>query len=290
MVPVRKACLVVIDGWGIAPASPGNAITLASPSSMSKLQSDSNSAYTELVAHGVRVGLPEGLMGNSEVGHLNIGAGRVVYQDIVRIDMAIANGSFVSNPAIKHVMDGATRLHLVGLVSDGGVHSHMQHLLALLMTAKELGVKECYVHFIADGRDTAPVSATGFLIELLDFMDKIGYGKVASLMGRYYAMDRDKRWERTDVAVDALVSCNAGTATSRPKVLSLLTEKLSAGQTDEFWTPIIIDSEGCIRPGTLTHSLTITKVTRCCSLISAPIACGSLSIGFEQFRVSALHR
>lgn len=242
---IQKACLVVIDGWGLAPPSPSNAITLAHTPHLTRILSQQSTTQSSLIAHGLKVGLPSALMGNSEVGHLNIGAGRVVYQDIVRIDMSIDNDTLASNKAVEYIMS-TDRLHLVGLVSDGGVHSHIRHLRALLRIAKEKQVKHVFVHFIADGRDTAPTSAVTYLEELQRYMDDLGSGaRIATVQGRYWAMDRDKRWERTERALDCLVEGGGGTVGTMDDVH----QKYAKGETDEFWTPLVLDIEGTIREG-----------------------------------------
>ncbi|KAJ1733184.1 hypothetical protein LPJ61_001679 [Coemansia biformis] len=203
--------------------------------------------FTTLAAHGRAVGLPAGLMDNSEVGHLNIGAGRVVYQDIVRIDLALEEKQFGATDAIKGAFENAKagnkRLHLCGLVSDGGVHAHIKHLVGLLEAAKEAGVPTTYVHFFADGRDTSPRSATTYLAELQAAMAELEYGKLATIVGRYYAMDRDKRWERVQVAFDAMTKGH-GEKSSDP--LKTIEERYAKNETDEFLKPIIVDSDGVI--------------------------------------------
>ncbi|KAI8904505.1 2,3-bisphosphoglycerate-independent phosphoglycerate mutase [Powellomyces hirtus] len=240
-----KACLIVIDGWGISEEKDprGDAIRNAETPVMDGLEK--KYPFTQLAAHGEAVGLPDGLMGNSEVGHLNIGAGRIVYQDIVRIDLCIRQKKLGEQPnlvkALKRAKEGNGRLHLLGLVSDGGVHSHIKHLLALLEVAKDYGVPETYVHFFGDGRDTSPRSADKYLKELLAFMDKIKYGSLATIVGRYYAMDRDKRWERIQVAYDALVE-GKGEETNDPA--KTVDERHKQGETDEFLKPIIIGEKG----------------------------------------------
>ncbi|CAG7847694.1 2,3-bisphosphoglycerate-independent phosphoglycerate mutase {ECO:0000255/HAMAP-Rule:MF_01038} Short=BPG-independent PGAM {ECO:0000255/HAMAP-Rule:MF_01038}; Short=Phosphoglyceromutase {ECO:0000255/HAMAP-Rule:MF_01038}; Short=iPGM {ECO:0000255/HAMAP-Rule:MF_01038}; {ECO:0000255/HAMAP-Rule:MF_01038} [Serendipita indica DSM 11827] len=233
----------VHDGWGISDVEKGNAVKAGNTETMDKLANEY--AYRTIAAHGLAVGLSDGLMGNSEVGHLNIGAGRIVWQDIVRIDQSIRKKQFhkseVIRASMQHAKDGNGRLHLLGLVSDGGVHSHNTHLYALLETAKEMEVPECYVHFFGDGRDTAPRSAKKYAEELLDFIKNLGYGEVSTVVGRYYAMDRDKRWERVKIAVDGLVS---GEGQQTDDLLQLIEEKYKENQTDEFLKPIICGSEG----------------------------------------------
>ena len=200
--------------------------------------------YTELEASSNAVGLPEGLMGNSEVGHLNLGAGRVVWQDVVRIDMTIKKGEMNK---IKNIVDsfagaknGNGRLHLCGLISDGGVHSHINHLVALLKVAKEIGVPKVFVHFFGDGRDTDPKSGVGYLQDLLKAMKDIGIGELGTIVGRYYIMDRDKRWGRVEVGLKALV-LGEGEASSDP--VATMKERYSKNETDEFIKPIILNGK-----------------------------------------------
>ncbi|OSD01121.1 cofactor-independent phosphoglycerate mutase [Trametes coccinea BRFM310] len=252
MVQVKnKVCLIVHDGWGIAPEKhmKGDAIDAGDTTNMDTISKD-HSVRT-LAAHGLAVGLSDGLMGNSEVGHLNIGAGRIVWQDIVRIDVSIKKRQFHKNEAIlesfNRAKDGNGRLHLLGLVSDGGVHSHITHLYALLETAKEVGLKDVYIHFFGDGRDTAPRSAAGYMKDLLAFIEKEKIGEVATVVGRYYAMDRDKRWERIKIAVDGLVKGEGEKAEDPVKAIE---ERYKKDETDEFLKPIIVDGDaGRIKDG-----------------------------------------
>ncbi|KAI8819706.1 BPG-independent [Fimicolochytrium jonesii] len=246
--PKEKACLIVIDGWGISdqedPA--GDAIRNAQTPVMSGFEK--KYPFTQLEAHGHAVGLPEGLMGNSEVGHLNIGAGRIVYQDIVRIELAIKQKKLKDQPALqaalKRAKEGNGRLHLLGLVSDGGVHSHIDHLFALLEIAKDYGVPKTFIHFFGDGRDVSPKSSDKYLKQLLEFTKKINYGSVATIVGRYYAMDRDKRWERIKIAYDGLVE---GTGEKSDDPVKTIEERYAKDETDEFLKPIIIGEEGRIK-------------------------------------------
>ncbi|ORZ41746.1 metalloenzyme [Catenaria anguillulae PL171] len=202
-------CLIAIDGWGVSPDpnAKGDAVRDATTPAMDKLRNEHG--YTTLAAHGLSVGLPDGLMGNSEVGHLNIGAGRVVYQDIVRIDLAVKRETIGKLEAVKaafeRAKEGNGRCTL--LISDGGVHSHQEHLYALLRAARLAGVPQTYIHFIGDGRDTSPKSAAGYLQQLFDYIHtkNQGYGKLATIIGRYMAMDRDKRWERVQEALDMYI-------------------------------------------------------------------------------------
>ncbi|CCO30488.1 phosphoglycerate mutase [Rhizoctonia solani AG-1 IB] len=238
----NKVCLIVHDGWGVSDVEKGNAVKGGDTTHMDTIAKD-HSART-LQAHGLAVGLSDGLMGNSEVGHLNIGAGRIVWQDIVRIDVSIKKREFHKNKTIleslKHAKDTSGRLHLLGLVSDGGVHSHIKHLKALLETAKEVGVPKTIVHFVGDGRDTAPRSSSEYLKDLLAFMQKEQYGEIGTVVGRYYAMDRDKRWERVKVAIDGLVS-GQGESSSDP--VATIEERYKKDETDEFLKPIIVGGE-----------------------------------------------
>ncbi|KAJ6516506.1 BPG-independent [Mycena sanguinolenta] len=250
----NKVCLIVHDGWGIAsePGLEGNAIEAGNTENMDRLGKEG--MQRQLTAHGTAVGLSEGLMGNSEVGHLNIGAGRVVWQDIVRIDVSVKKRTFHKNQAIldsfKRAKDGNGRLHLLGLISDGGVHSHNTHLYALLETAKEQGVPETYVHFFGDGRDTAPKSAAGYAQELLDFMAKEKYGALATVVGRYYAMDRDKRWERVKIAVDGLVGGEGAALGEGKSIIDEIKANYDKDVTDEFLKPIIVNGDaGRIKDG-----------------------------------------
>jgi len=246
--PKEKVALICIDGWGISPELNGNAIYHGDTPFMEKFEKDH--PFIPIEAHGLAVGLSEGLMGNSEVGHLNIGAGRVVYQDIVRIDLAVKNKTFGSIENICAALEGAKkntgRIHFLGLVSDGGVHSHINHLFSLLEAAKEAGVPKAYVQFFGDGRDTAPRSAATYLEQLQEEIKRLEYGTVATIVGRYYAMDRDKRWERIKVAVDGLVK---GEGEKTDDALKTVNERYDKDETDEFLKPIIVDEEGRIRDG-----------------------------------------
>lgn len=244
----HKVALICIDGWGIpSEHSPpeGNAILKADTPVMdgfAKNDSKTAQGYTELEASSLAVGLPEGLMGNSEVGHLNIGAGRVVWQDVVRIDQTIKKGELnkVENvvKSFERAKAGNGRLHLLGLVSDGGVHSHINHLKALLKVAKEMGVPHVYVHFFGDGRDTDPKSGKGHLEDLLKYMKELGVGEIATIVGRYYIMDRDKRWDRVEVGMKGLV-LGEGEASDDP--VKTMQERYDQGETDEFLKPIIVN-------------------------------------------------
>ena len=239
----------MIDGWGIPSAqSPkdGDAIAAATTPVMDAL-SQSETGYCELEASSLAVGLPEGLMGNSEVGHLNIGAGRVVWQDVVRIDQTIKNGEFGSNSVIQSAFDraksGNGRLHLCGLVSHGGVHSKQTHLYAILKAAKEAGVPRVFVHCFGDGRDTDPKSGAVYFQELLDTIKEIGIGEIATVVGRYYAMDRDKRWERLEIALKGLVLAEGDQSEDPIQSVKDVYAKGGPKDADEFLMPIIVGGQ-----------------------------------------------
>ncbi|TKX25010.1 BPG-independent PGAM N-terminus-like protein [Elsinoe australis] len=246
----QKAVLICIDGWGIASESSppdGDAILNAETPWMDEFKKSGSKitqGYTELEASSNAVGLPKGLMGNSEVGHLNIGAGRVVWQDVVRIDKTIDDGELNKVENIKksfsRAKNGNGRLHLCGLVSDGGVHSHILHLKALLDVAKELQVPEVYIHFFGDGRDTDPKSGLGHMKDLLEYCKKIGVGEIATVVGRYFIMDRDKRWDRVEIGLKGLVT---GEGESSEDPAKTIEERYGKGETDEFLKPIIIGGE-----------------------------------------------
>lgn len=206
--------------------------------------SETAQGYTELEASSLAVGLPEGLMGNSEVGHLNIGAGRVVWQDVVRIDQTLKKGEFNRVQAItdsfSRAINGNGRLHLLGLVSDGGVHSHINHLYGLLEVAKELGVPKVFIHFFGDGRDTDPKSGLGYLKQLIAKTKELGVGQIATIVGRYYIMDRDKRWDRVEIGMKGVVT-GEGEASSDP--VATFEERYSKGEYDEFLKPIVVGGQ-----------------------------------------------
>lgn len=235
--------LLVMDGYGINHKKEGNAIALAKKPNLDKLFE--NYPHTVLGASGLDVGLPEGQMGNSEVGHLNFGAGRIVYQEITRIDKAIKDGSFFQNQvlleAMNRVRENKSALHLMGLVSDGGVHSSLNHLYALLRLAKEKGVEKVYVHAFMDGRDTSPTAGKEYIRELLEKFREYGIGKLSTIVGRYYAMDRDKRWERIEKAYRAMVY-GEGRLTSEP--VKAVEESYQEEVTDEFIKPIVVSGDG----------------------------------------------
>lgn len=235
---IPRVVLLICDGWGFAPPSPGNAITLAKKPVFDRWLRDK--PWTTLAASGEAVGLPEGLMGNSEVGHLNIGAGRMVPQDLLRIDLALRDGSFFENPALVQAADrarsGGSTLHLMGLLSDGGVHSHERHLLGLLELARRRAVPGVRVHAFTDGRDTPPRSALRYFEELEPALSRSG-ARVATVTGRYYAMDRDNRWDRVARAYAALVDGTGETAASAREAIEAA---YSRGENDEFVQPTVI--------------------------------------------------
>ena len=247
-LPQRRAVLVVLDGWGLAEPAPGNAVSLAATPVFDGLWS--RYATTTLVACGGAVGLPDGQMGNSEVGHLNLGAGAVVMQDLTRIDAAAADGSLAENPVLREAMavpDGA-RVHVIGLVSDGGVHSSMEHLRALIEMAATVGVVDLVVHAFTDGRDTSPTGGERYLAQVEEWMADAGAGRIGSVVGRYFAMDRDRRWERVQKAYDLLVhgrgEYEAGSGASACR------KAYARDETDEFIPPTVVGAaDSRIRPG-----------------------------------------
>lgn len=248
--PRRPVVLIVLDGWGIGRDEPGNAILAAHTPTMDRLVA--SYPYATLRCSGEDVGLPAGQMGNSEVGHLNLGAGFVVYQWISRIDRAIADGSLRANEVLHETLQGVMArngtLHLTGLVSDGGVHSHLRHLEALLEIAKERGVPDIAVHAFTDGRDTSPTAGKSYVSEVEQVLARLGHGRIASVSGRYYAMDRDNRWERTKLAFDAIAR-GIGASATDPE--AAITASYANGVTDEFIVPTVIrgnDNSAGIRP------------------------------------------
>ena len=242
----RPLVLIILDGWGYAPASPANAIALARKPNYDRLLRE----YPNTLIHtsGRYVGLPEGQMGNSEVGHLNIGAGRIVYMDITKIDLMIETGEFFSNPvlleAMKNARSGGRQLHLCGLLSDGGVHSHQNHVYALLRMARQNGVDRVFVHCFMDGRDTGPTSGAGYVEQLQRKMREFNIGKVATVSGRYYAMDRDKKWDRELKAFNAMVQGKAEGGEYVDAVQGIK-DSYNRDVTDEFILPFVcVDNRG----------------------------------------------
>ncbi len=239
----KKVLLMILDGWGITQDPSVSAIAQANTPFIDSLYKIY--PHAQLRTDGMNVGLPEGQMGNSEVGHMNLGAGRIVYQDLAKINLAVANGTLKNEPelqkAFHHAKSNNKKIHFIGLVSNGGVHSHIDHLKGLLTAAQEEGITDMYVHAFTDGRDVDPHSGKGFIEELQNHLEKTG-GKLASIIGRYYAMDRDKRWERTRKAYDLL---RFGTGKPSRNALESIEESYAAGITDEFIEPIAItNSEG----------------------------------------------
>lgn len=235
----KPVALIILDGFGYLPTDRGNAVKHANTPVFDSIFQ--NYSHTLIGASGEDVGLPDGQMGNSEVGHLNIGAGRIVYQELTRITKEIREGSLFTNPALLEAMENAKKegraLHLMGLLSDGGVHSHNSHIEGLLLMAKQQGVKDVYVHAFMDGRDTPPQSGKDYIVQLENFMKTHGIGKILTVSGRYYAMDRDKRWDRVKLAYDAIVKADAPKADS---ALSCIEASYNENVTDEFVLPTVI--------------------------------------------------
>lgn len=239
----RPLMLMILDGWGINPCPDNNAVALAATPNLDRLLADFPA--TTIRTSGMAVGLPEGQMGNSEVGHLNLGAGRIVYQDLTRISKSIQDGDFFSNPVLldsmAKVKQSGGRLHLAGLLSDGGVHSHNSHLYALLELAKQQGVADVFIHCLLDGRDTPPQSGIEYLAQLESEIKRIDSGTIATVMGRFYAMDRDNRWERVAKAWSAMV---LGQGEQRASALDAIEQSYAAGVHDEFVLPAVICEGG----------------------------------------------
>ncbi len=238
----KPVVLTILDGWGIAPSGAGNAISQAKTPFMDSVWKEY--AHTQLIAHGESVGLPKAEPGNTETGHLNIGAGRIVYQDLPRINMSIADGSFFQNPqltgAIKHTQTHNSQLHIMGLVGGGGVHSDLTHLYALLRMCSEHRAKNVYLHLFTDGRDSPPSASMSYINQITTVMSKEGLGKIATVMGRYFAMDRDFRWDRTEKAYLCLTEGKGKTAAN---ISGAIASAYAAKQTDEFIEPTVILNE-----------------------------------------------
>ena len=245
---MSKAVLIIMDGFGIAPPDDGNAVYRASTPNLDRIFSEN--AYTELDASGLSVGLPEGQIGNSEVGHTNIGAGRVVFQALPRITNAINDGSFFENPAyvtaVRNAKDNGKALHILGLLSDGGVHSHIKHIFAMLDMAKLHGLEKVYLHCFLDGRDVAPNSGLGFVKQLAEKCAQLGNARIATVQGRFYGMDRDKRWDRVERGYNAIV-CGEGIL--EPDPVKAVEASYSNGVSDEFVEPIVCCPDGVINEG-----------------------------------------
>ena len=244
----KPVALIIMDGFGYNPDSYGNAIADAKKPNLDKLFAEC--PHTLIGASGLDVGLPDGQMGNSEVGHTNIGAGRVVYQMLVKISKSIKEGTIRKNPAIVGAVENCVKngsaLHLMGLLSDGGVHSHIEHLFGLMEMAKDMGVEKIYVHAFLDGRDVPPTSGAEYMEKLVEETKRIGAGKVATVMGRFYAMDRDNAWDRVEKAYAAMVY---GEGVEGCCPVGAIKKSYEEGVTDEFMVPTVLDKEGAIKAG-----------------------------------------
>jgi 2,3-bisphosphoglycerate-independent phosphoglycerate mutase len=241
-----QVALVILDGWGLAPDGPGNAVSQANTPVMDNLWA--TAPRTTLTASGLAVGLPEGQMGNSEVGHLNLGAGAVIKQDLTRIDEAVESGALAANPVLRAAFEGAERVHLIGLVSDGGVHSGWEHIEALIGLGGELGAKDVVIHAFTDGRDTSPSGGAAYLRRVEAWCESApGDARIGTVIGRYFGMDRDSRWERTQQAYDLIVH---GTGAHHAATASeAIAAAYARGETDEFVTATTVGDEATIRPG-----------------------------------------
>lgn len=239
----KPVALIILDGYGYRQSESGNAVKAAKKPNLDKIMESHPMTYIK--ASGLDVGLPDGQMGNSEVGHLNIGSGRIVYQELTRITKSIADGDFFENgellEAVQNAKEKDSAIHFMGLLSDGGVHSHINHLKGLLDLAKKHGLKEVYLHAYLDGRDTPPKSALSYIKEIQDYMDEKQVGKIATVSGRYYAMDRDNRWERVKLAYDALVE---GVGIDGLNALDAVQKSYDDEKNDEFVLPIVIKEDG----------------------------------------------
>ena len=244
----KPLALIIMDGFGLRKETEGNAIAAAKHPNLDRLWAAC--PHTQIGASGMDVGLPDGQMGNSEVGHTNMGAGRIVYQELTRITKSMEEGEYLANPALLHAMENAKKpgaaLHLMGLLSDGGVHSHIRHLYGLLEMAKKNDVEKVYIHCFMDGRDVPPTSGAGYIEQLQAQLQKIGLGKIATVSGRYYAMDRDNRWERVVKAYDAMVN---GEGASAPDPAAMMRQSYAEGVTDEFIVPAVVTKDACIKGG-----------------------------------------
>ncbi|MFQ5737148.1 MAG: 2,3-bisphosphoglycerate-independent phosphoglycerate mutase [Thermodesulfobacteriota bacterium] len=288
---VKKVCLIVMDGWGVNPGREGNAIALAETPNLKRLSS--GYPTTELGTSGPSVGLPEGQMGNSEVGHLTLGAGRVVFQEFKRITDAIRAGELKKNPILTELFDrlrdnGGT-LHVMGLLSDGGVHSHEEHLYALLDAARARGLEKVRIHAFMDGRDTPPRSGAGYMERLVERLDNGLPGRVATITGRYYAMDRDNRWDRVCMAYEAIVE-GRGVASACP--VQAVKDAYANGENDEFIKPVVITGEDGVPVGTVADNDAVVffnfRADRARELTSAFVSRDFN--GFERGRTPSLVR
>ena len=243
-LPVERCVLIVLDGWGLAQPGPGNAVSQAATPVMDALWQ----AYphTQLTACGQAVGLPEGQMGNSEVGHMNLGAGAIIRQDLTRIDAAADDGRLAENQVLRAAFTSAERVHLIGLVSDGGVHSGWAHIRALIEMGAQLNVPDLVLHAFTDGRDTLPHSGQGYLEEVERWMSEAGGGRIGTVIGRYYAMDRDRRWDRVQLAYDLLVHGRPDEVA--PSASAAVKAAYERDETDEFIKPVRVGDEARIRP------------------------------------------
>ena len=244
----KPLALIIMDGFGLRKETEGNAIAAAKHPNLDRLWA--TCPHTQIGASGMDVGLPDGQMGNSEVGHTNMGAGRIVYQELTRITKSIEDGEYLSNPVLLHAMENAKKpgaaLHLMGLLSDGGVHSHIRHLFGLIEMAKKMGVEKVYVHCFMDGRDVPPTSGAEYIEELQKELEKTGVGKIATVSGRYYAMDRDNRWERVVKAYDAMVN---GEGVKAPDPAAMMRQSYADGVTDEFIVPAVVTEGAEVKSG-----------------------------------------
>ena len=244
----KPLALIIMDGFGLRQETEGNAIAAARHPNLDRLWA--TCPHTQIGASGMDVGLPDGQMGNSEVGHTNMGAGRIVYQELTRITKSIEEGEYLSNPVLLHAMENAKKpgaaLHLMGLLSDGGVHSHIRHLFGLIEMAKKMGVEKVYVHCFMDGRDVPPTSGAEYIEELQKELEKTGVGKIATVSGRYYAMDRDNRWERVVKAYDAMVN---GEGVKAPDPAAMMRQSYADGVTDEFIVPAVVTEGAEVKSG-----------------------------------------
>ena len=244
----KPTMLLIMDGYGVSGQQAGNAIAAANKPHLDRIFA--TYPHTTIGASGLQVGLPEGQMGNSEVGHLNIGAGRIVYQELTKITKSVQDGDFFENPVLNEAMDHAlskgSSLHLLGLLSDGGVHSHIDHLLALIGMAARKGLEKVFVHGFLDGRDVPPRCAVQYVIQCEETMKQIGVGSIATISGRYYSMDRDNRWERVTLAYQAMTS---GIGEYADSAVAAVENAYSRGENDEFVRPTIVNSDGMIQDG-----------------------------------------
>lgn len=244
----QPLALIILDGFGCREETKGNAIAAARTPHLDHLMA--SCPHTRIGASGMDVGLPDGQMGNSEVGHTNIGAGRIVYQELTRITKSFDEGEALGNPALTAAMENARRpgqaLHLMGLLSDGGVHSHIRHLYGLMEMARRFAVERVYLHCFMDGRDVPPTSGTEFIAALQQKIKELGLGQIATVSGRYYAMDRDNRWERVKLAYDAIVN---GEGNKDPDPVAVMQKSYGAGVTDEFIVPTVVTEGAGIKAG-----------------------------------------